>query len=765
MAKLRVFQLANELKYDQNKLITLCNEAGIGIKRPTSSVTEEIAQQIRDLVKKKSEVKPEAVPVQDGVIRSMKDLPSISSDDLEKGNAKLAKKPVETPEPKKVAAPVKVEKPKVGDAAKKVEQKKPAQVFHPSPEHKKSKKKAMTEFERQAAKITKRKQQKERQSARQQKRELEQAEQEEASKMLTLGDAVSVAEIANLMEIKPADLIAKLMSMGIMASINQRLDEDTLEIIAEEYGYSISEEEVETEIDFDFEDAEEDLSPREPVVTIMGHVDHGKTTLLDFIRKSAVTEGEAGGITQHIGAYKVKSLSGQSICFLDTPGHEAFTAMRAHGSQITDIAILVIAADDSVKPQTLEAINHAKNADVPIIVAVTKIDKQDIRLEKVYEDLGANGLIVEQWGGSVPCVGVSGISGEGVDDLLELVSIQAELMELKANANRDGVGIIIEAGLQKGKGACATVLVQKGTVHVGDIMVSGSTMGRVRAITDEHGKRKKTAGPSTPVEITGFSGTPQFADKFYIVANEKIARSAADRRKEQIKKAKDSGAGKVVSLETLFAKVEESKIRELKIIVKSDVHGSAIALSESLEKVKEEDVQVKVIHSAVGAVTESDVMLASAAEAIIICFHVRPDSKARQLADVEKVEIRTYQIIYKAIEDVEAAILGMLEPVYNEVILGKSVVREVFSIAKVGKVAGTFVEMGKIVKGKQARILRDSVQVYQGKIEGLNRFKEQVTEVLSGYECGINLKYNDIKPKDVIEVFEMQEIPRKTQRK
>jgi|GEM_PF-961848 len=786
MAKIRVFQLASELNYDKNKLVTLCKESGLEVKSPLSAVDEDLANKIKELVKTK-EVKPATT---DGVIRTMKDLPSISSDDLERGKIRLkdgssssssssststsTSKVISSTEPRKdgasKAAPKKASADKSSkekDAKTDMSQERAPQRSsegsdtYTGPPRTPRKKVAMTEFERQQAKIAKRKKQKEKATARAERR-LEKLEQEKIdAKTIRIGDGATPAELAESMTVNASDLIATLFGMGIMASINQKLDVDTCTILVEEYGFSVDEDVEEDDvIDLDYEDAEEDMQPRDAIVTVMGHVDHGKTTLLDYIRRAQVADGEAGGITQHIGAYKVSTQSGHQICFLDTPGHEAFTAMRAHGSQITDIAILVVAADDSVKPQTLEAINHAKNADVPIIVAITKMDKQGANLQKVYEDLGANGLIVEQWGGTIPSQGVSGISGEGVDDLLELVAIQADLMELKTNPDREGVGVIVEAGMHKGRGSVATVLVQKGTVEIGDIMVAGTSMGRVRSMTNDHGKRVKTAGPSTPVEITGWDSVPQFADRFFVVDNEKTARQVVSHREILAKDLKSKAQQQGVSLETLFAKVEEGKLKELKVIVKADVHGSVIALSEALEKIQEEDVRVKVVHSGVGAVSESDIMLASAAEAIIICFHVRADSKIQLLADEHKVDVRMYRIIYEAIEEIESAIKGMLTPKFKEVVLGKATIREVFSIGKVGKIAGSFVDSGKIVRGKDARLIRDGIEVYVGKVDTVNRFKESVTEVLSGYECGINIKYNDIKESDIIEVFEMQEIPR-----
>ncbi len=760
MAKIRVFQIASEIGFDKNRLVALCKQNGIDVKSPLSSVEDDLANQIRALIKTDE---MSGASSADGVIRSMRDLPSISSDDLEKGKVPISSETAEKAEPEKAeASPVAEIVPEKKQEAEPSKTKSTPRSSQPEPlpGRQPRKKVAMTEFERQQAKIAKRKKQKEKAQSRAERREMQKIKDAEEARTLYLTEGGSPGELADDMGVSANEIISKLFAMGIMASINQKLDMDTCAIIAEEYGYMVAEDTGNEElIDLDFEDAEDTLQPREAIVTVMGHVDHGKTTLLDYIRKAEVAAGEAGGITQHIGAYKVSTKSGQSVCFLDTPGHEAFTAMRAHGSQITDIAILVVAADDSVKPQTLEAINHAKNADVPIIVAITKIDRPDVNPQRVYEDLGANGLIVEEWGGTVPSQGVSGITGEGVDDLLELVAIQADLMELKANPKRTGAGVVVEAGQQKGRGSVATILVQKGTISVGDIMVAGTSSGRIRSLTDEYGRKVDQAGPSTPVEITGFDHVPEFADRFFTVDSEKVARNFVEQRVARAKDQMVRGADKVVSLENLFAKVEEGKLKELKVIVKADVHGSVIAMSESLEKIHKEDVRVKVIHSGVGSVSESDIMLASASGAIIMCFHVRTDTKTVNLAEEHEVEIRNYRIIYEAIEHIEKAITGMLDPKYKEVVLGRATCRDVFAISRVGKIAGCFVDSGKVLRGKEARVIRDGVEVFNGKVESINRFKESVNEVLSGYECGINLRYNDLKVSDVIEVFEMQEIP------
>jgi translation initiation factor IF-2 len=750
MAKIRVFQLASELGFDKNKLVTLCKENGLNIRTPLSSIDDDLASKVRALVEKSSQKSEKS----DGVIRSMKDLPSISSEDLEKGRVQLSQ-PVKEISPKPAEAPSPTTTAPSPTLAR-------SGLMPPRMDDGKGRKKvAMTEFERQQAKIQKRKKQKEKQSQRLQRQEQRVEREALDAQTLHLSEGVSVAELAEMMKVGAAELVSKLFSMGIMSSVNQKLDLDTCTILGEEYGFQLIQEQEEEEV-IDLVDPEDDeagLKPRIPVVTIMGHVDHGKTTLLDYVRTANVVDSEAGGITQHIGAYLVATKAGHEICFLDTPGHAAFTAMRAHGSQITDVAILVVAADDGVKPQTIEAINHARNADVPIVVAITKCDRPGVVLEKVYEELGANNLIVEAWGGSIVSQAVSGITGEGVDELLESIHLQAQLLELKANPDRHAMGVIVEAGMHKGKGAVATILVQKGTVKIGDIMVAGTATGRVRSMHNEKGEKLKFAGPSTPVEITGFSEVPQFADRFYIAANEKMARSLVEQRHARLKEQKTRASEKVVSLESLFAQVEEGKIEELKVIVKADVHGSAVALSESLERIQRDEVRVKVIHKGVGAVSEGDVMLASASGAVIICFQVRADAKTRSLADEEKVEISVYKIIYEAIEAIEKALLGRLKPVFKEKVVGRATIREVFSISKIGKIAGCFVDSGKIIRGNSARVIRDGVEVYEGRVTHLNRFKDSVTEVLSGYECGINLSYSDVKIQDVVEVFELEEIP------
>ena len=563
---------------------------------------------------------------------------------------------------------------------------------------------------------------------------------------------------------KPAgEIIKKLMLLGIMATINQELDFDTASLVASEFGVTLEMKLDKTAEDAlsaeNVEDSEEDLVTRPPVVTIMGHVDHGKTSLLDYIRKTKVTAGEAGGITQHIGAYTA-SVDGRTITFLDTPGHEAFTAMRARGTQATDIAILVVAADDGVMPQTVESINHAKAAKCPIIVAINKIDKPGADVDAVKQELTRYEVVPEEWGGDTIMVPVSAHTGEGIDDLLENVLLLADMLELRANPDRKARGVIIEAKLDQTRGPVATVLVQNGTLHVGDMVVAGSAYGRVRAMISSRGERLKNAAPSTPAEIIGFGGVPEAGDEFMAVADERLARQVVEERaaKARASMVKNSSAS---TLEELYSKLEASEVKDLNIIIKADVQGSVEAVKQSLEKLSNSEVRVRTIHSGVGAITENDVMLAGIDGAIIIGFNVRPDAKARDAATRDGIDIRYYRVIYQAIEDMEKAMKGLLAPEFRENVLGHAEVRSVFKITGVGIVAGSYVTDGLIQRNAQVRLLRDNVVVYEGKLTSLQRFKDAVKEVKDGYECGVCLEnYSDIKEGDVIECFVMEEIAR-----
>ena len=573
-------------------------------------------------------------------------------------------------------------------------------------------------------------------------------------------DEISVGELASRMKKAGAEVVKCLMKNGVMASLSQLIDFDTAAIIAEEMGCKVEKEVVvtiEEKLIDTAEDKAEDLVPRAPVVVVMGHVDHGKTSLLDYIRNSQVAEGEAGGITQHIGAYQVE-VNGSPITFLDTPGHEAFTAMRARGAMITDIAILVVAADDGIMPQTVESINHAKAAEIPIIVAINKMDKPEANPERIKQQLTEYGLVAEEWGGDTIICPISAKTGMGIDNLLEMVTLTAEVAELKANPNRAAQGTVIEARLDKGRGPVATLLVQNGTLHQGDIIIAGTAVGRVRAMVDDKGGRLTDAGPSVPVEITGLSEVPGAGNTFNAVADERLARELVEQRKEEAK-AKANAPIQKVSLEDLFSQIQAGEVKDLNIIVKADVQGSAEAVKSSLEKLSNDEVRVRVIHSGVGAISESDVMLAATSKAIIVGFNVRPDAAARDSAARSNVDMRMYRVIYDAINEVEAAIKGMLAPKFKEVDLGRAEVRNVFRITGVGMVAGCYVTEGKVQRGAQMRLLRDNIVIYDGAIASLQRFKDSVKEVAQGYECGITFeKFQDIKVGDVIEAFLMEQI-------
>ena len=579
---------------------------------------------------------------------------------------------------------------------------------------------------------------------------------------IEIPESITVKDLAAEMKKTTADVIKKLLGYGIMATINQEVDFDTAYLVAQEFGITASKKEIVSEEDIlfdDSEDKEEELEVRPPVIVVMGHVDHGKTSLLDTIRKTNVIEGEAGGITQAIGAYKVK-VKDREITFLDTPGHEAFTAMRARGAQITDIAILVVAANDGVKPQTIEAINHAKSAGIPIIVAINKIDLPDSNIEKVKQELMAYDLVPEEWGGDTIFVPISAKKGENIDQLLEMVLLESDMLELKANPKKQAKGAVIEARLDKAKGAIATMLVQRGSLDVGDTIVVGSSIGRIRAMKNDKGKVVKSAGPSTPVEIMGLTEVPQAGDTFYEVKNEKMAKHLIERRKRQ-EREKALNATTKVTLDNLFSQMEEGKLKVLNIIVKADVQGSVEAVKQALEKLSNEEVKVKVIHAATGAVNQSDVTLAKVSNAIIIAFNVRPDNMAREIAEKDEVEIKPYSIIYQAIEDVEAAMKGMLDPEFEEKVIGNVEVRQIFKISNVGTIAGGYVISGKVERNANVRVIRENVVIHDGHLSTLKRFKDDVKEVTKGFECGIQIEnYNDIKEGDVIEVYIMEEIKR-----
>ena len=580
---------------------------------------------------------------------------------------------------------------------------------------------------------------------------------------ITYEEGITVGELASKLNVESSEIVKKLFLLGIMANINQALDDETVELIAEDYEVEVEKEEVIDEQDlsiyFDDESEDPDASERPAVVTIMGHVDHGKTTLLDSIRHTKVTAGEAGGITQHIGAYQIQN-NGKDITFLDTPGHAAFTTMRARGAQVTDITILVVAADDGVMPQTIEAINHAKEADVPTIVAVNKIDKPTANPDRVMQELTEYGLIPEDWGGDTIFVPLSALSGDGIEDLLEMIGLVAEVSELKANADKQAVGTVIEAELDKSRGPSASLLVQNGTLHVGDSLVVGNTYGRIRAMVNDLGQRIKEAGPSTPVEITGINDVPQAGDRFVVFKDEKQARRIGEARREEsvIQHRQES---KNVSLDNLFEQMKQGEMKDLNVIIKGDVQGSVEALAASLMKIDVEGVNVRIIHTAVGAINESDVTLANASNGIIIGFNVRPDAGAKRAAEAENVDMRLHRVIYNVIEEIESAMKGLLDPEYEEKVIGQAEVRQTFKVSKVGTIAGSYVTDGVIKRHAGVRVIRDNVVQFEGELDTLKRYKDDAKEVAQGYECGITIKnYNDIKEGDIIEAYEMVEVER-----
>lgn len=577
---------------------------------------------------------------------------------------------------------------------------------------------------------------------------------------ITVPEEITVGELAALLKMTAAEVIKKLFALGMMATVNEVIDYDTAEIVATELGAKVEKEVVvtiEERIIDDTVDAEEDLQPRDPVVVVMGHVDHGKTSLLDAIRNTSVTSTEAGGITQHIGAYRVQTPEGK-ITFLDTPGHAAFTSMRARGAMATDIAILVVAADDGIMPQTIEAINHAKAANVSIIVAINKMDKPGASPDRIMQQLTEHDLVPEEWGGDVICIPVSAKTHQGIDKVLESINLVAEMLELKANPNRAAKGIVIEAKLDKGRGPVATVLVQNGTLKTGDTIVAGTSVGRVRVMTNENGKVLDSAGPSVPVEIMGLAEVPQAGDTFDAVSDERLARELVEQRKREAKEEEFKQYQKV-TLDNLFSSISQGDMKELNIIVKADVQGSVEAVKQNVEKLSNDEVKVKVIHGSVGAINESDVMLANASNAIIVGFNVRPDPVAAEIAERDGVDMRMYRVIYDCIEELEAAIKGMLAPKFREVVLGRAEVRNVFKLSSAGMIAGSYVLDGKITRNSQIRVVRDGIVIFEDAIASLKRFKEDAKEVASGYECGVGLeKFNDIKEGDILEAFIMEEV-------
>ena len=708
MSKIRVYELAKELDIASKELIAILqDEFGISVKNHMSVVEEDDASLIKELIsgdEEKLEKKKEEEITKKVIEPTLKTKTAGSSDE---------KKSIVDVYEEELAE-------KVNNQAKK-------------------KKKTRREIEEEEAK----------------------KKAEESPDVIEISDFITVGELADKLQKPGNEVIRTLMMSGVMANINQEIDYETAEKVAEKFNVLIERKSSDSEesdvVEEELED--EKLVKRPPVVTVMGHVDHGKTSILDAIKNSHVTAREAGGITQHIGAYTV-TLKGEKITFLDTPGHEAFTQMRARGAQITDIVILVVAGDDGIMPQTREAINHVKAAGVPVIVAINKMDKQQSNADKVKQELTEFELISEDWGGDTIMVPVSAKTGMNIDQLLEMVLLTAEMLELKADPERKARGVVVEAELDKGRGPVATLLIQNGTLNVGDSILVGTTYGRIRAMFDDKGKKIKSAGPSIPVEILGLSEVPEAGDKFNVIKDEKTARNMAALRADKLKSETMSNGR--VSLEDLYSQIKEGVIKELPLIIKADVQGSVEALKQSMEKLSTDEVKVRVIHGAVGAINETDVILANASNAIIMGFNVRPDSNAQALADKDGIDLKTYRVIYNAIDDVKSAMIGMLQPDIKEVVLGKAEIRQIYKLSSVGTIAGGYVLDGKIVRNAEVRLIRDGIVIFEGVLGSLKRFKDDAKEVAAGYECGFSIdKYNDIKEGDIVEAFVMQEIERK----
>ncbi|MDE3838558.1 translation initiation factor IF-2 [Bacillus methanolicus] len=740
MSKTRVYEYAKKHNISSKDVISKLKDMNIDVKNHMATLEEETIKKLDGVYIKKEEKKPQKQGNQQQSQTSLKQKPVMNAkavpfeEDVEKNPSRVKVKPV----------------PKIKEG------KKHDQEIQSKEKKVLNKNKNKSSNNKQKNNYNKGKNHQSHQVQPQKKKE------KELPSKITFTGSLTVAELAKKLHREPSEIIKKLFMLGVMATINQDLDKDAIELIAGDYGVEVEEEiQVDTtdlEVYFTKDD-EKDLVERPPVVTIMGHVDHGKTTLLDSIRQSKVTAQEAGGITQHIGAYQVVK-NGKKITFLDTPGHAAFTTMRARGASITDITILVVAADDGVMPQTVEAINHAKAAEVPIIVAVNKMDKPDANPDRVMQELTEHGLVPEAWGGDTIFVQISALKGEGIDELLEMILLVSEVEEYKANPNRNAVGTVIEAQLDKGRGSVATLLVQNGTLRVGDPIVVGNTFGRVRAMVNDMGRRVKEAGPSTPVEITGLNDVPQAGDRFVVFDDEKTARQIGEARAQQAIQAQ-RGEKSRVSLESLFEQMKQGEMKDLNVIIKADVQGSAEALAASLQKIDVEGVNIRIIHSGVGAITESDITLAAASNAIVIGFNVRPDVNAKRAAEEEKVDIRLHRIIYKAIEEIEAAMKGLLEPEFEEKTIGQAEVRQTFKVSKVGTIAGCYVTDGKITRDSGVRLIRDGIVIFEGTIDALKRFKDDAKEVNQGYECGITIKnFNDIKEGDIIEAFIMEEVER-----
>ncbi|MDP2911860.1 MAG: translation initiation factor IF-2 [Candidatus Omnitrophota bacterium] len=705
---IRVHQLAKELGVTSKDLVDKLHSLKIEVKGHMSALDDKAVVLLKEAMKPKKE----------------------------KAKAK-EKEPVKEKAPKKIKEPLKAKELKL--EAKKAE---PAKVEPPKVQAPKIEEKKVEEGKQE---------------------EIKEAEPKSEPKVLKIGFPIIVKDLAARLEVKPAELLKKLLDKKVLVTINQALSEEVASLICEDFGCLVeklpsSEESFLAE--FDKPDDSKKLKPRAPVVTFMGHVDHGKTSLLDTIRKTKVADKEAGGITQHIGAYEVMLPKG-SVTFLDTPGHAAFTAMRARGANATDIVVLVVAADDGIMPQTVEAIDHARAAGVTIVVAVNKIDKQNINLDKVKKQLAEYNLTPEEWGGKTITVGVSAKTGQGIDSLLEMLLLEAELLELKANPDRPAIGVVIEAELSKGKGPIATVLVSNGTLKIGDVVIAGLNYGKIKAMLDDKGRRVNEAGPSRPVEILGLSGVPHAGERFYVLADEKKARDIVATRRMETERKKLAGKTSKVTLEELYNKVKQGEIKELDIVIKADVQGSLEAIKDSLEKLSTDEVRLSVIHSQVGDINESDVMLASASNAIVIGFHVSTTSEAKALAKQEEVEIRIYSIIYEIVNEIQAAMEGMLEPVIEETFLGRAEVRQVFQVSKTGVVAGCFISKGRIPRDAVCKLIREKEIVFKGKMSSLKHFKDDLKEAKEGFECGISLGFKDIQKGDLIEAIEIKKVARK----
>ena len=789
--QLRLGQVARKLNVGRNTIIDFLRNKGYEIdSNPNTKIDSEIYQILENAFEDSAVEKKVASNIKIGLDEKTVITKEINKNDPKKGQMvekddkkseenksqlKIIKKiNLDDPSTKRVASSdqsKKKRRPRKRIISNKTQNKKPQKQVDYKEDLDKKNKEIQDKIKSTLAKLsggkdgdTKRsKYRKEKRSQHAEAIEEEKIKLKEESKVLKVTEYISANDLAKLMDVTANDVISKYLEIGMFVSINQRLDAETINIIAEEFGYKVEftttdEEEVNI---IEKPDEEKDLEERAPIVTIMGHVDHGKTSLLDYIRNSRVTEGEAGGITQHIGAYDVNTKKGQRIAFLDTPGHEAFTAMRARGAKITDIVIIVIAADSTVMPQTKEAINHSKIAEVPIVFAINKIDTPNANVDKVKEDLSKIDILVEDWGGKYQCQEVSAKTGEGVEELLEKVLLEAEMLELKANPNKNANGTVIESELDKGRGYLTTIMVQSGTLNKGDIVLAGSEYGKVKALFDHRGKEKESVGPATPILMLGLSGAPQAGDKFNIFESDKEAREIATKR-EQLIREQTLRTKKHLTLDEIGRRLALGNFKELNIVLKGDVDGSIEALSDSMEKLSTDEISVNIIHRGVGQITESDVLLASASDAIIVGFQVRPSINARNLAEKEGIEIRMYSIIYEAINEIKSAMEGMLEPTEEENIVGNVEVRETYKISKIGTIAGCYVTNGNIIRKNKIRLIRDGIVVFNGKIKQLKRFKEDVNEVKNGYECGLSIEdFNDIKVGDIIESFEIREIKRK----